>query len=129
MLRIFSILFILFFSAQSSYAEESDFNPIVEQDGKWIIVYIPNHYQDEKLHYVHLNLNDEKGERILVTQLHISEAVDYVADPELYSMVVFVVPDKSKLKHVNLSISYKQVVEGGFMGCETTKNITLLDIL
>ncbi len=127
--RIFSILFILYFSAQSSYAEENDFNPIVEQDGKWVIVYIPNHYQDEKLHYVHLNLNNEDGERVLVTQLHISEAVDYVADPELFSKVVLVVPDKSKLQDVILFVSYRQVVEGGFMGCETTKEINLLEIL
>ncbi|WP_018625535.1 hypothetical protein [Kangiella aquimarina] len=129
MLRKFLILLILYFSSQSSFAEENDYNPIVEQDGKWIIVYIPNHYQDEKLHYVHLTLNDENGERFLVTQLHTSKAVDYVADPELYSMVVFVAPDKSKLNHVNLSISYKQEVQGGFMGCETTKEINLLEIL
>lgn len=129
MLRIFSILLILYFSSQSSFAEENNFNLTVEQDGKWIIVYIPNHYQDEKLHYVHLTLNDEDGERLLVTQLHTSEAVDYVAEPELYSMVVFFAPDKAKLKHVNLSISYKQEVEGGFMGCETTKEINLLEIL
>lgn len=129
MLRTFLILFTLFFSAQSSYAEESDFNPIVKEDGKWIIVYIPNHYQDEKLHYVHLNLNDENGERLLVTQLQTLEADDYVADPESYSMVVFVVPDKSKLQEVILFVSYRQVVEGGFMGCETTKEINLLEIL
>lgn len=129
MFRMFFALLIYGVVVHTSLAFENDFNPIVEQDGNQIIVYIPNHYQDQNLRYVHLNLNDENGERIFVTLLKILEADDLIPNSELYSMVVFVAPDKTKLEGVSLSVSYNHSEEGVFSGCITTKEIRLLDIL
>lgn len=112
----------------TSSAFESDFNPIVEEDGNQIIAYIPNHDQVQNLRYVYLNLINENGERILVTQLQTLEADDFVSNPERYSMVVFVAPHKDKLKRVNLFVSYNNAKEGVFSGCITTKEINVLDI-